>query len=305
MTEIERIIKKGIISEEYLREEVKSEFLVDTNRKKLWAVMLDMICEFDNVCKKHGLTYYIIYGALLGAVRHKGFIPWDDDFDVAMPREDYEKFIKLSDEFKHPYFLQTPYTDPEYFYSFAKIRNSNTTGVVHMFKYSKFNHGIWISILPLDRWDDNGGIERYEQIRKLVIDCSTYMRINNPNLDENNRKRVAAYHGNPMRDYEEIQRLASSCKDPHSKYVMTAVITQGRYDQKLLEANDFEKAIPMEFEGLQVMAPVGYDHLLRVWYDDYMQLPPKEERGVWHAGTVFDADIPYKEYLHREGIDVL
>ena len=304
MTEIERIIQKGIIPADYCREEVMNDFLVDTNRKKLWAIMLDMIYEFDAICKKYHFTYYIIYGALLGAVRHQGFIPWDDDFDVAMPRDDYEKFIRLSHEFKDPYFLQTPYTDPEYFYSFAKIRNSRTTGVVKMFQYAKFNHGIWISVFPLDHWDDNGGRERYEQIRKLVIDCSTYMRINNPNLDEKNRERVATYHGNPLRDYEEIQRLASSCKDPNSKYLMTAVITQGRYDHKLLYAEDFASTVDLDFEGLKLKAPIGYDRYLRDGYGDYMQFPPLEKRGVWHDGTVFDADLPYKEYLRRQGIEV-
>lgn len=304
MTEIERIINKGIITESFLKEEVKNDFLVTKERKKLWAVILDIISEFNRVCKKYGFKYYLFYGALLGAVRHHGFIPWDDDFDVAMPREDYNRFINLSEEFKYPYFLQTPYTDSESYYTYAKIRNSNTSGISEMFKYQKFNHGIWMTIFPLDRWDNNGGEERYSKIKKLAIDCSTYMRINNPNLSPKDKERVKAYHGDPLRDYEEIQRLASSCKDPNSKYVMTAVITQGRYDQKLLDAADFATAVPLDFEGIQVLAPCGYEHLLRVWYDDYMQLPPIEERGVWHAGMVFDADISYKDYLRREGIEI-
>lgn len=304
MTECERIINKGVLTEDYLKEEVICDFLVDSNRKKLWAVLLEMLIEFDIVCKRHNLTYFMLYGSLLGTVRHKGFIPWDDDIDVAMPREDYEKFIKLGSEFSSPLFLQTPYTDKGYFYTPARLRNSNTTAVVEMFKYAGFNQGIWLSVFPLDRWDDNGGVERYEKIRKLVKDCSTYMRIGNPHLDEINKARVAAYHGDPMRDYEEIQRLAQSCKDPDSRYVMTAVITQGRYDTKLLDAADFEKAIPMEFEGFEVLVPRGYDHVLRIWYNDYMQLPPKEKRGIWHAGTVFDADIPYKDYLRKQGIEI-
>ena len=152
-------------------------------------------------------------------------------------------------------------------------------------------------------WDDNGGIERYEQIRKLVTDCSTYMRIKNPNLDEKNRERVAAYCGNPLRDYEDIQRLAASCKDSNSKYLMTAVITQGRYSHKLLYAEDFSKVIDLEFEGMMLKAPIGYDRYLTDGYGDYMQFPPKENRGVWHAGIVFNADIPYKEYLRSQGID--
>ena len=231
MTEIERIIQKGVITEDYLKEEVKNDFLITIERKKLWAVILDLIVEFDKVCKKHGLTYFMVYGALLGAVRHKGFIPWDDDFDVAMPRTDYERFVKMEGDFKYPYFLQTPYTDPESCYSYAKIRNSQTTGLSEMFKYQRFNHGIWMTVFPLDYWDVNGGEERYAQICKLTSDCSTYMRMKNPSLDGKNRARVAAYHGDPIRDYEEIQRLASSCKDPQSRYVMMATITMGQYER--------------------------------------------------------------------------
>lgn len=302
MTEIDRILKKGLITPEYLKEEIDCEFLVTEKRKKLWAVMLDMIYEFDQVCKKFGLQYYLIYGSLLGAVRHKGFIPWDDDFDVAMPREDYEKFITLSHEFKEPYFLQTPYTDKHYFYSFAKLRNTNTSGIVQMFKYSEMNQGIWISMFPLDRWDDNGGEERYYAIRELVKHNSTYMRIGNPNLSQKDIERVEEWkmqNRDPMKDYEEIQRLASSCKDPNSKYVMTAVITQGVYRRKTWDAADFAYSVPMEFEGLTVQAPCGFDHYLLQSYGDYMQFPPMEVRGEWHAGTYFDADIPYKKYLSK------
>ena len=302
MTEIERIIKKGIIKEDFLKEEVRNDFLITTDRKKLWAIILDLIIEFDRVCRKHNIRYYVFYGALLGAVRHHGFIPWDDDFDVAMPRDDYERFIKLDKEFKMPYFLQTPYSDPESFYSYAKIRNSNTTGVAEMFKYQNFNHGIWMTVFPLDYWDLEGGEERYSRIRKLATDCSTYMRISNPELDQKNQERVNSYHSNPLRDYEEIQRLASSCKDPNCKYMTTATITLGSYQKNLFNASDFADIVELDFEGIKVMAPVGYEHLLRVLYNDYMKFPPTEERGNWHSGVIFDADIPYKEYLKREGI---
>jgi lipopolysaccharide cholinephosphotransferase len=174
-----------------------------------------------------------------------------------------------------------------------------------MFRYNHFNHGIWITVFPLDYWDDEGGEERYAEIRKLTMHNSTFMRLKNPDLDDANQKRVAEYlneHRNYIEDYEEIQRLASSCKDPDSKYVMTAVITMGRYDQKLLDAADFATAVPLDFHGLQVSAPCGWDHLLKVWYRDYMQFPPMEKRGMAHDGTVFDADTPYKEYLKKAGI---
>ena len=94
MTEIERIIKKGTIKEDFLKEEVRNDFLVTTDRKKLWAVILDLYLKFVTVCEKYGLRFWAEGGTLLGAVRHKGFIPWDDDVDIMMPLPDLLKFKK-------------------------------------------------------------------------------------------------------------------------------------------------------------------------------------------------------------------
>lgn len=305
MTETERIIDSGLIRPEFLQEEMQCGFLVSQQRKKLFAVILDLLVVFDEICKKHDLRYYLHSGSLLGAIRHRGFIPWDDDLDVAMPRDDYERFIQLTDEFKEPYFLQTPYTDKGYFYSFAKLRNTNTTAVVDLFKYAGFNQGIWISMFPLDFWDENGGRERYLEISKLVAHNSTYMRVSNPYLSEKDKLRVKAYQAeqrDPMHDFEEMHRLASFCKDPNSKYVTTAVITQSRYEDKIWDASDYASAVQVKFEGLSLPAPCGYEHLLTQWYGDYMKFPPIEERGEWHPGIHFDAEIPYKEYLRKQGI---
>ena len=302
MTEVERIIESGFLPKEYFREEVMCDFLVTEERKKLWGIMLDMINAFDIVCKKYKLTYFLAYGSLLGAIRHHGFIPWDDDFDVLMPRADYERFVLLKDEFQYPHFLQTPYTDPEYAYTFAKIRNSNTTGIVQMFKYSHFNHGLWISIFPLDYLDMEKGEENFYKIRKLATDNSTYMRLTNPNLDDNNKKRVAEYAGNHLKDYEEIQRLASYCRNPDSKHVIMTVNTIFNFEKMVLDAADFASVIEVPFENLTLPAPIGYDHLLSTWYRDPKSFPPVERRGLRHEGTVFDPDISYTEYLKREGI---
>lgn len=304
MAEIERIIEQGVLPEGFFREEERCGFHVTENRKKIWAIEIDLYLAFVRVCEKYGLRFWAEGGTLLGAVRHRGFIPWDDDFDVLMPREDYEVFIHLEKEFEYPYFLQTPYTDPGSCYSYAKIRNSNTTGLVELFKYQNFNHGIWITVFPLDRWDLEGGEERYMRIRKLATDCSTYMRMKNPNLSPKDIERVKAYKGNPILDYEEIHRLASFCKDPNSKYVMNAAITLAQYDKKLLDSADFSSTVPLEFEGVKLLAPIGYDHLLHIWFGNYLEFPPIEERGLWHADVLFDADIPYKDYLFSQGISI-
>ena len=299
MTECERIIEKGVITRDFLKEEVICDFLVTTDRKKLFAVLLDLLLEFDKVCKKHNLRYFMDGGSLIGAIRHKGFIPWDDDIDVVMPREDYNQFVQLSHEFSEPYFLQTPYTDPEYFYCPARLRNSNTSAIVETFAYQRFNHGIWLSVFPLDNWDEQA-VDRFDRIKALIIENSTFMRMTNPHLDEKNLQRVKNYSGrNPFETYEEIQRLATSFNDKATKYVTASVSAVLPYSKKMWFSEDFSSALLADFEGYKVPIPVGYDRILRIVFGDYMQLPPIEERGLHHSGTLFDADKPYTEYINN------
>lgn len=298
MTEIERIIQKGVITEDFLKEEVRNDFLVTTERKKLWGVILDLVVEFDRVCRKHSIRYYLDGGSLLGAIRHGGFIPWDDDIDVAMPREDYEKFIRLTADFKAPYFLQTPLTDPESFYSYAKIRNCNTTGVAEMFKYQNFNHGIWMTIFPLDKFSINKTCEEaYAKICQLTYENSTYMRMKNPNLDEKNKLRVRNYSGrNPLDTYMEINRLASQFNTEETDYWGTLTITIREFKRKALPRKAYEQVRYQQFENLKLPIPFDYDTVLTLEYGDYMKIPPIEEQ-VGHDGSLFDADKPYTEYL--------
>ena len=136
----------------FLEEEVRCDYTVSKEMKKVWAVELDLLSEFQRVCKLHDLKYSVCGGTLLGAIRHKGFIPWDDDIDVMMMRDEYEKLCKLADEFKHPYFFQTEETDPGSLRGHAQLRNSETTGILKReLKFKRpFNQGVFIDIFPLD-----------------------------------------------------------------------------------------------------------------------------------------------------------
>ena len=299
MTECERIIKKGVLPTDFLNPEVKCDFLVDEKRKKLWAVSLDLLLELDRVCKKHNLKYFLMGGTLIGAIRHDGFIPWDDDIDVAMLREDYEKLLEIGPaEFNEPYFFQTPETDENYYFSFAKLRNSNTSGISYAFRYEKFNQGIFLDIFPLDNCLLGDLEDRFDKINKLVADNSTYMRMSNPNPSESDKERIATHSGrNPMDVYNEIQEIAMQYKDIETEYISTAVLTAYKYDTLLYKKSWFDEIIYKDFEGLRFPIPKMYDEALRVQYGDYMQLPPKEQRGNWHSQTVFEPDVPYKEFI--------
>ena len=112
------------------RDEMRDGFLVTTDRKKIWQVEMELLAELDRICRRHGLRYFVDYGTLLGAVRHKGFIPWDDDIDVVMMRPDYErlKLVIAREGLREPFFFQTAYTDNIELWT-GKLMNKNTSGV--------------------------------------------------------------------------------------------------------------------------------------------------------------------------------
>ena len=119
------------------------------NIKDLQNVELEILLEVDRICKKHGVKYFLVSGTLLGAVRHKGFIPWDDDIDICMPVSDYRKFCKIAqEELGENFFFQSYETD---FYDrwFAKIRKNNTTCIEKVYENSRLHQGVWIDIFPL------------------------------------------------------------------------------------------------------------------------------------------------------------
>ena len=297
MTECERIIEQGILPKSFFKEEVKCGFLVTEKRKKIWAVLLDLLIKFDSVCKKYSLTYYLSDGTLLGAVRHEGFIPWDDDIDISMPRKDYEKFQELQREFDYPYFLQTPYTDPGYFYSFVKIRNTNTTGLSKAFQYQGFNDGICIDVFPLDVIPSDGGEIIYDSIRQLCKSNSAFMKLSNPtycNEEKESIKLIASK--NPIEVYEKIHKIATQYNHLNTGFISIWVSTIYSFQRKKWYLDDFKSIIYMKFEQNYYPVPIGWERILRIIYGNYMDLPSIEQRGIEHSNAIFDADISYLDY---------
>lgn len=294
MTECERIVKEGIVPDDFLKEETRCDFFVDSTRKKIWAIQLDLLRALDSICKKNDLKYYVAFGSLIGAVRHHGFIPWDDDFDVVMLREDYERLLKLNQEFEHPYFLQTPHTDSNYAFSFTRLVNDNTTFCSNLFSYQGYHAGICIDIFPLDNSIPEKGEEIYNRIKELNLENSTYMRMKNPFLSEADQERVKNWKGmDPLKVYEEINRLAASCNDVDTDYVSCAVCTIYSYRKFLFRKTSFAKTVYLDFENIVVPVPAGYHEVLSSSYGDYMKYPPVNARGTWHKDVIIDPDTPY------------
>lgn len=300
MTECERLISNGTFTSDFFKPEVRCDFLVEEKRKKIWAVEIDLLIQFDKVCQKHGLRYFLIGGSLLGAVRHKGFIPWDDDVDVAMPRKDYNELLKCGADFNAPYFLQTPYSDPGYYFAFSRLRNSRTLYLSKVFQCQKINHGIPLDIFPLDdviRGDESR--DRFDEIMGEIINNSTFMRMSNPHLDQRNVERVRAYPGgDPLQRFELVEcKSARDAGNPEARDVWFPSAGVYGYDRSIFPKSVFESSIVGSFEGFSFPIPVQYDKYLTIAFGDYMKLPPAEKRYPWYGADYFDADVSYGAFI--------
>jgi lipopolysaccharide cholinephosphotransferase len=298
MTECERIIQQGIIPESFLKPEVICGFSVTSEMKKNWAVGIDLLVKFDEVCRRHQLNYFVAFGSLLGIIRHHGFIPWDDDIDVCMFRDDYEKLKGLRDEFEHPYFLQFPGLDNEYFFSYAKLRNSNTSCISKPFIYACFNQGIGMDIFPIDNCEIETVQDNYYRIKDLILENSANMRRNNPFPTEQDIERCKRYaKSNPYEVLERMETIAKQYNSRRTEYVISSTVTAYDYSKYMFKRNDVMDFCKMDFYGHPVSALNHYDAVLKVTYGDYMSFPPKEKRGVWHNNAIIDADVPYDKTI--------
>lgn len=299
MTECERIIKEGVLSESFFLPETICDFYVDERRKKIWAIVLDILIQFDSICRRHNLKYFMAFGALLGAIRHKGYIPWDDDLDVCMPRKDYERFVKYArTELKEPYFLQIPGEDYGYYFAFTKIRNSNTTCISESFRYERFNQGIALDIFVLDNFKEDDLAGYFNKLNNLILENSANMRRSNPHPSVADIERMNSYvKRNPQTVFDEIEEMSTKYNTEICEMCIVSGLTVYKPQKILFKWSDVADLVDCDFYGYKFLIPADYDSVLKTTYGDYMKYPPLEQRGVWHNSVIFNPDKSYKDSL--------
>lgn len=250
--------------------------------RRLQLTELELLIDFDNYCKKHGLKYYLIGGALLGAERYNHFIPWDDDIDVAMPREDYELFQQIwKKDAMTKYFLQSSKTDPLFARGILKLRIKGTHIIEESCKNIKFlNDGIYIDIFPIDFVDENKG-KKMEMKGKKIRFLATMKTIKSGYDNKRFRyiKKIISIFLKLVPTSYLDNKLEKICTEENSKKRKYAVLFLHNYGWKkqIHLASIFEEGSTCIFEGHIFCAPKNKEaFLLKVFGSDYLVESPKE-----------------------------
>lgn len=281
----------------FLNEEERCGYNISSEMKKVWAVQLDLLNKLDEVCRKHGLVYYADSGTLLGVVRHKGYIPWDDDIDIVMMRKDYNRLLELEDEFKNPYFLQSAYSEKNYIRAHAQLRNSETTGCIQADVDTTYNKGVFVDIFPIDNIpDDEAELERFRKkiARRWKILTVVYPKHHNPLV------RFGASLISLVFPYKTaFKRYERLCQQYNGiETLRVGNVAYGHAKEKNVWCGSwFKRSISVPFEFMSIPIPEGYDERLKKEYGDYMVV---KRVSTTHGGLFLSADIPYAEYFSKE-----
>jgi lipopolysaccharide cholinephosphotransferase len=266
---------------------------------------LELIVEVDRICRKNHIKYSLDGGTLLGAIRHKGFIPWDDDADVIFTRHEYAKFYRAckKDLKKDQFFLQEYRTDPYYRWGYAKMRHKETDYVRKGQEHMRYRTGVCIDVFVVDNVPDNIVLRQMnyylnECLRKVLYSEVGQFEAPNPilrgwyrilhkiprNLVFSIRNTVAAIHN------RKPTELKSHLLFPYPKKTC-------KYG---MPADSFDEYIDVEFEGMTFKGLKNYDRYLKLLYGDYMELPPEEKRyGINTASKIELKDIRLEEIQKR------
>lgn len=287
-----------------IEEEHRDGYLVSSKMKKVWNIELLLADKLLDVCKKHNLQIWADGGTMLGAVRHNGFIPWDDDIDFVMFREDYDKLLEIAkDEFQAPFFFQTAYSDKHYFIGHAKLRYDGTAAVSPLYRYSKMHQGINIDIfvldeLPNDSKIENAAYKKAERIRNCLA-YNGYVSYSESGPIRKVKKFLSSVLVSLISSKRLFRRMdgiyRNMAKDHRSGYYAEPMLCVD--DAKLFRRHKslFEETIYMPFEDRIFPVAAGYDQLLTIQYGkDYMQ---PQHLPSYHGDLIFDTERSYKEVL--------
>lgn len=271
---------------------------------KLQQTEFDLLKTTVDICDKLGITYYLVCGSALGAVKYSGFIPWDDDVDIAMPRLDYKRFCKEAPELlPEYYFLQNIDTDKNVPFIFSKLRDSRTTYIEKSISHIDINHGVYIDIFPIDGYPkEQGEIKKMERSLKfLKLGLSSVYKFNS-NMRLTTKifltiERILGFNYRTKYFIKKISKLISAYPTATSNIWCNHGNWQGKLEYA--PRSQYGEGAWAEFEGLKVRVPEKYDEYLTQKYGDWRADLPKEQQIGHHFYEICDLNRPYTDYIEK------
>lgn len=256
--------------------------------------LLNTLKVFHDFCEIHNLKYFLVGGTLLGAVRHKGFIPWDDDIDVSMPRDDYENLLRLKDEVPSGFKLSAFEHDQEYIYPFAKFCNSNL--IVEESFYKPFKTGVWVDVFPLDYTFEKIKLQKAHVFLMKILKKIFILRTYSFKIERRSflSMKIAVLFAHlsqiiPLKFIYKTMSLLQKVVPKHFSKKKYVVNFHGAYGIKeVMPSYLFDKKKLYEFEGIKFWGVSDADFFLKRTYGDYMQLPPVEKQKPEHIGRIVE-----------------
>ncbi len=264
--------------------------------REIQLSMLDILKFFHELCEEHGLTYYLAYGTLIGAIRHKGFIPWDDDADIWMPREDYEKLKQVFEKegwFIGPYKLCLRANTEKYEFYLPRISDTRYSYMATGSKNNIGDMGTFIDIYPMDTFEEGKQADRVrDKIANINHLFRFYADFRNSNSMINTIIKAPIYailrlvygKGYEKRVDARIDDIiAKISKKDGSRMGLLGwhLVTRRSYDASMLK-----ERVLVDFEDAKFWAPKEYDKILTETYGKYMELPPEKDRQPYHPYTI-------------------